>query len=215
MLNSTSNVTLSRIPDGKSGIVATLRKMAITARTSIRGSFITTLSRKIVVEQPIEDKFAEAKAILDWVIKNVRYVRDPVEVELLMTPERTVSIGSGDCDDLSILIAALCESVGIPARFVAVQTREDGNYSHVYPEAWIDGEWIALDRASISPKIGKVTNSFGTKLIQPITISDMEGRSLQEFNKSMTIGSVAIGLLIVGSLIWVGFKVVKAIKNDK
>jgi len=58
-------------------------------------------------------------AIFDWVNENVAYVPDPIDSEYVSGPDETLRTRGGDCEDLAILIASLCEAVGIPARLVS------------------------------------------------------------------------------------------------
>lgn len=87
---------------------------------------------------------AEARAVHGWVRDNVRYVRDIAGVETLHTAPRLLVDRAGDCDDKSILIAALLASIGHRVRFVAVGFGPRG-YSHVYPEAFIAGQWWPME----------------------------------------------------------------------
>lgn len=56
----------------------------------------------------------QAAALLAWVQnpKNVYYVNEPGE--RLQDPVYTIKVGHGDCDDLMLLLAALCESIALP-----------------------------------------------------------------------------------------------------
>jgi hypothetical protein len=60
----------------------------------------------------------QAAALLKWVQdpKNVFYVNEPGE--RLQDPLHTIKIGHGDCDDQSLLLCCLFESVGLPWKFV-------------------------------------------------------------------------------------------------
>lgn len=91
-----------------------------------------------------KDYMAEARAVHGWVRDHVRYVRDVAGVETLHTAERLLIDRAGDCDDKSILIAALLASIGHRVRFVAVGFGPRG-FAHVYPEAWIGGRWWPLE----------------------------------------------------------------------
>jgi transglutaminase-like putative cysteine protease len=51
----------------------------------------------------------------------------------------------GDCDDRAILTQSLLESQGVPTRFVLVRGPGRDDYSHVYSEASVDGQWLPLD----------------------------------------------------------------------
>lgn len=51
-----------------------------------------------------------------------------------------------DCDDASMLVAALCAAIGISFRFRAICPDVYGNFTHVYPELCISGDvWLSAD----------------------------------------------------------------------
>ena len=90
--------------------------------------------------------------ILSWARENLRYESDPHGNELIFDPVETLErIGSngqaaGDCDDGTVLVAALLESIGIPTRLLAVSTRADRRLHHVAVEARdSSGFWRYLD----------------------------------------------------------------------
>lgn len=85
--------------------------------------------------------------IAEWVRKNVKYTQETPYVEILQGPYRTLGknvtvqtpmgpyqfkgTGTGDCDDLSILFACLCRSLGIEAYLVGVaKAATPSNYFH-------------------------------------------------------------------------------------
>jgi transglutaminase-like putative cysteine protease len=90
----------------------------------------------------------ELAAAFSYVRDNVRYTRDIHDVELFQKPERTLELGIGDCDDLTILLGSLLGNIGYPLRARVVAT--GGNtFHHVYLMAGVPphnpDEWIALD----------------------------------------------------------------------
>jgi len=99
---------------------------------------------------PPRRRVEQALAIGRWAKDGgIYYVNEPVEI--FQTPARTIMSGIGDCDDFTVTIAALCESIGIPTRLVAMSVRprprgiaghianalarEDQSLTHIYPEA--------------------------------------------------------------------------------
>jgi hypothetical protein len=87
--------------------------------------------------------------------------------ELLIRPETLAYLiqargfAYADCDDASMIIAALCAAIGVPVRFRAVGIRPDGSYRHVFTEALNGrepklGPWIKLDSTvAFEPKISE------------------------------------------------------------
>lgn len=137
-------ITLMGIPDGVAGTVTTLNVMRKLARTGR----LTPLVRATVLEAvgglDQKDFSGEVRALHQYVRDRIRYVRDPIGAELVQTPEATIRLGAGDCDDKSTLLASMLASIGVPPRFVAVGMRP-GSYSHVYVEARLGTRWIPLE----------------------------------------------------------------------
>ena len=71
-------------------------------------------------------------------------MRDVRGVETLATPLVTMQTGQGDCDDKSVLLAALLESLSHPTRFVAVGSAPD-EYNHVFVESRLGPHWISAE----------------------------------------------------------------------
>ncbi|MGH6795925.1 MAG: transglutaminase-like domain-containing protein [Methylocella sp.] len=111
---------------------------------------VTEPARSIIAGVPEKDTAGEIAALFSFVRDSVRYTMDTNGVERLQTPDYTLRVRQGDCDDKSILLAALLESVGIPARFVAVGFSPD-YFEHVYVEALLDDGWVALDATENVP----------------------------------------------------------------
>ncbi len=64
---------------------------------------------------------AEVLAVHCWVQSTIRYTRDPVGQETVQTPEHTAFVNqAGDCDDFSVLEAALLGALGHPTRFITI-----------------------------------------------------------------------------------------------
>jgi len=97
----------------------------------------------IVSAVPNKQYAAEARAIQEWVRGNIRYTRDINGVETLQVPEKTLEYKQGDCDDHAVLVAALLESIGHPARFRAIATGR--NFSHVFTETKIGPRWLSVE----------------------------------------------------------------------
>lgn len=100
-----------------------------------------------------KDGIGEIGAIFDFVQNQIRYVRDIENLETIHFPEIVLENASGDCDDKSVLLAALLSAIGYPTRFVAVGPAPE-TYSHVYVEVKRGRDWsnpIALDATEDKP----------------------------------------------------------------
>lgn len=103
---------------------------------------------------PQKDREEEIKVLYCFVRDRIRYVRDVRGVETLHTADRILENKQGDCDDKSILLASLLESLGFQTRFTAIGFAPpkklfgkltSPGYSHVLPEVLLYGDWIALE----------------------------------------------------------------------
>ena len=142
---------LEGLPGGKAGTVQTLKRMRDLARQAVRAPSqrIRETALSIVAPLPARRWADEVRAVHEFVRDRIRYVRDPVNLELVASPEKVLEYGQGDCDDKSALLAAMLESLGHPSRFVAVGIN-GGPFSHVYVETKIGAHWIPLE--TIIPK---------------------------------------------------------------
>lgn len=137
---------LYSIPDGVGGIRCTLSAMRALVRhyradPNIRARTITLLRLT-----PEKDAPSEIRTIFEFVRDHVRYVQDVHETETLTTPDKTLQLLAGDCDDKSVLLATMLESVGYATRFVIAGYNTPNVFEHVYVEAMLpDGSFIALD----------------------------------------------------------------------
>jgi transglutaminase-like putative cysteine protease len=106
-----------------------------------------------------KDWAGEVREIFEWVRDHIRYTRDINGVETLQTPEATMELGAGDCDDKSTLLAALLESIGHPTRIVAAGYHRPGSYSHVYVETRLGSGWVPLDATLLDRPMGSLPNA--------------------------------------------------------
>lgn len=152
-LNAPDLITTKSIPSGKPGIIETMKAMRAAVRASKTDYFIRQTAAQIVSQVTAKDWFGEASALYEWVRDNIRYTLDPVDVELLHAPAQVLSQRAGDCDDFSILLAALLQSLGHPAAFKAVGF-EPGELSHVYVLTLIGNRWWAADATESGKTFG-------------------------------------------------------------
>lgn len=139
----------STLPPGDASVDTTVAKMAELAmgQYGARSPKIRHLAIDIVNRAGAANKDYRAMAVAcyRWVRDNIRYVRDPVGQEALCHPEYLLQVAGGDCDDMSMLVAALCGSLGIQTRFVTVAVNSQ-QFGHVYLEAEAaPGNWLPLD----------------------------------------------------------------------
>jgi hypothetical protein len=143
------------IPRGNAGTRKTLAVMSMLAQEGARDPVVVQAAHAAVRHVPERDDEATIAAVLTDVRMRQRYTRDPLDVELVKAPraalEECAASGGkfvGDCDDASVLFAAMLGAVGVRTRFVVapVDAARPGEWSHVYVSAMrSDGRWVAVD----------------------------------------------------------------------
>ena len=136
--------TLGSLPGGVAGIRSTLSKMVRLTREGRRDLGVRTVAMRLVKDLPPKRYMDQVVNVFQFVQKCIRYLPDVREVETLQTPVYTLKEGQGDCDDMSILLAALLESIGHPTGFHALAI-DGGAFSHVIAVTRIGKRWLPLD----------------------------------------------------------------------
>lgn len=138
-------------------------------RRSIRNpnQIVRNQAIEIVSYLPSKDFKSELDAIYHWVRDNIRFVRDVRGVETLQTPEATLRLGAGDCDDHVMLIQALAESVGFVTRSHAVGFRP-GHFSHVLAEVKFGKRWVPLETTVNGAFIGWFPPGVQAHMVQDL-----------------------------------------------
>ncbi len=138
-------MTLGILPEGATGTSVTLNHMVKLAREGGKDALVIQAAHELVAGLPQYDRLGEIRAIHAFVRDGIRYTNDPLGVELLRTPRALLEMKSGDCDDKSILLAALLRAIGRPSRFVAIALHGSDLYSHVLVQTpWAKG-WLSLE----------------------------------------------------------------------
>lgn len=147
------------IPDGDAGIKQTIAQMMRFVTQSGEGARHPEVRRAAIAATggvDSRDYDGELRSILQWVKQNIKFRGEFRET--IQTPLVTLALGAGDCDDFSILIAALARALGYQTRFrtVAADADAPGEFSHVFPEVQHKktGEWIPLDATVASSYAG-------------------------------------------------------------
>lgn len=132
---------LKQVGNGIYGNLDTIEVMKKMAREYSRHDLVKRLATNILHFHniPSHHYIEEARAIGNFVKNHVRYVKDPVGTESLQAPDMMIRMmqdagyAMGDCDDMSLLIAALLMSIGIQPRFRAVRYAKDcPHFNHIY-----------------------------------------------------------------------------------
>lgn len=138
---------------GDVGIRQTLNKMASLTNQSFLDPAIRDQAA-YAISACNREKACQCAALLSWVSRVMRYVKDPAGVELLHDPRliaRAVhdkKLVYGDCDDMSMYLGALLKSIGLRPTFKAVGYN-GRPYQHVY--VMCDGVKLDATRSVWAP----------------------------------------------------------------
>lgn len=131
--------------DGKRGIFQTLKIMRKIVHDYRKNPAIRQAATSLIFLQPEKSPVDEARVLFEYVRDSIRYTRDIVDVETITTPDKTLLLKYGDCDDQVILLASLMESAGYPTRFVVTAYTAPDMLEHVYLQVCLDGVWVDCD----------------------------------------------------------------------
>ena len=125
---------------------------------------------------PAFDYRREFRAIFDWVRRHVRFTRDPTGVEGLRSADTTLRLGIADCDCFSVLMCSLLGAIGHRTRLVTIsnQPSDPEQFSHIFPEVLLDGQWIPMDAGRKNPAFGKGPRSFFRKRIWDVDTGEYQ-----------------------------------------
>ena len=76
--------------------------------------------------------FLQAKILFNEIITGMLYIADPLASnDRVQFPHETIDVKGGDCDDLSVCLASLYESIGIETAFVDYKTDDKSRHVHL------------------------------------------------------------------------------------
>jgi hypothetical protein len=129
-------VDVPQLP-GAAGIVQTIGLMRAMTNQAIAHPLIRQHAARATEHVARGHQKEQALAIGEWVRVKVRYVPDPLHKENLTNPATMATAihqGKkvfGDCDDMSMLVAAMGKSIGLQPIFHGVGRK---TFHHVYTE---------------------------------------------------------------------------------
>jgi hypothetical protein len=144
------------LPLGEAGTDRTVAEMRRVVRDSLTDPLVVGYGRQIAAGCVPRDDLCRALSVRKWMGEYFQFERDPVGVELVMTPrlmlDRVASgrMVQGDCDDAAVLAASMGMSVGMRARFVLYGfglPLSSGRtpLSHVYTVLQAGQKWVQID----------------------------------------------------------------------
>lgn len=138
-------ITLGWIPDGHAGTDATLRRMRALIRTGKTNAEVRQTAARIAAAVRPQKHYAEIlRRIHAFVRDQIAYIPDIRDVETLHAPEFILQHKYGDCDDKSVLVASLFESIGFKTKLVAVGNTPAA-CCHVYVEVKLGKHWVPVE----------------------------------------------------------------------
>lgn len=157
---------LSGIPNGTAGSIATMRTMRQLVRDAIRDPAQKVRESAITILRGVNMFSDQVRTLQQWVQNNIEYRRDPPDVELVQTPQVTLQLRAGDCDDHSVLTAALLQATGHPTRFIAIGL-DGAPLSHVLTQTLIGTSWVAVETIERRP-LGWLPKGITSHYIQKV-----------------------------------------------
>lgn len=145
MFNAAPSQTI-QTPSGSKNIAFTLRVMREQVLKGRQNPYIRQFTAALITNARLKQKdyLGEIHVIHNFVRDNVRYVRDIRNVETIHDADFILKNRYGDCDDKTILCAAMLESIGFTTRIRAVGFEKIG-YCHVLLDVLFKGNWIPAE----------------------------------------------------------------------
>jgi Transglutaminase-like superfamily len=175
------------IRSGDGGVADTIAKMKalVSGPQGIRSFTVRQYALDAV--RGVERGQHEIDSIFDHVKRDIEFRGEAGEY--LQSPEATIQLGAGDCDCISVLQAALLQSVGYQTRFKTIALPGSADeLSHVYLEVWDKriGDWFPLD-----PTVERAYPGW-----EPETIARSESYTSNSHDGLLALGAaIAVALL--------------------
>lgn len=160
------------VPDGARGTRETLKHMRQLVQDGKFNLATRDLANRITAGVPAKDWQGELCALFEWVRAHIRYALDTNDIETIQGAATTLDLGYGDCDDMCVLLATLCECTGHPCCFVALGFSAPGEFNHVVVIASGAGEqpWVGMDPTE-RRRFGWFPPGAVCEIVCPITMS--------------------------------------------
>lgn len=137
------------------------------------------------------DYASEVLACYYWTCQHIRYIKDPVGVELVKDPVRVLETRAGDCDDIATLLASMLMSCGNDACFSLVGFDGNKGASHVFACVYVRGKWVALDPVA-NREIGDMLQRTKTRKDVPLRENASRSRTQDGLSGMNLSGSPTI-----------------------
>jgi transglutaminase-like putative cysteine protease len=133
---------------------------------------VRTMAAASAKKYPGKYNIYQVCALFDDTRGSIEYISDPRGRDLWSTPDETITVGAGDCDDYAILLASLIEAIGGTSRVYLTDT-------HAFATVYIGNDIEEVGR-SIENYYGSVpiyytTDQYGSWLMLDPTSSIYAG----------------------------------------
>jgi transglutaminase-like putative cysteine protease len=152
------------MPPGDAGTAKTVGAMRRLIREGSKNQEIREIAANIAMHHDTDQ--GKIGSIFDFVKSKMRYVRDPLHQELVAGAAYhydtlgTLGYARGDCDDHTVMLGAMLESVGYPTRIATARMKPgNGSFDHVYIEVHDKNGWIPLDASNKKRQAGQAPPS--------------------------------------------------------
>lgn len=138
------------VPDGRAGIEEILATLTRLKDFYGRQYGVRLAAAAVAGGQINDDQGGHVARLADFVRKAIVYTKDPVNAELIQTPDllllelNRTGRARGDCDDHVLLFASLAESLGIPVDVAGVSLG-GVQIDHVIAVAYPHGRVVEID----------------------------------------------------------------------
>jgi hypothetical protein len=149
------------LAEGDAGVQQTIALMYRMVDDAVKDPVVNRTAVELLRGVPEWNPQADAQAIFDFVHQNFRFVNDPIGpsggTQALRPVRELLKLRAGNCANFSILVASLAGTVGYRVRFVTVahDSADPNQFSHIYPEIEVGGQWIACDAARPGAQLGR------------------------------------------------------------
>lgn len=167
-LSDPASRTVMPLPAGDAGTALTVGQMR---KLIVQGSKTPDVREMAAnLAMPHDTDQGKIGAIFDFVKTKMKYVRDPLHQEMVggtayhMGSLSSLGYMRGDCDDHTVLLGAMLESVGYPTRITTARMRPGaGTDDHVYLEVNDRRSWIPLDASAKKRGMGETPPAQRTR----------------------------------------------------
>ncbi len=144
-------VRLQALPDNVTGTDRTIKEMTRLIDNDLRAQRLRLYVTRILQDVPSKNHLAEVEYLYWWIVHNIRYQKDPLNIETVQSPMVTLRLRAGDCDDHAVLLAGMVSTIGLPYRFRTLGYNVD-RLKHIWTEVLVNGRWLPVD--TTEPDIG-------------------------------------------------------------